>query len=109
MRKIDEIKGLRNQLEELNRQKVKLIREKETLIKANREMQAAVDAIMITIAKQCGKKGADAEVYELSFPKVDVMENLGRYDIETGVQGDERRILVRRKKEDDDGTVSEGP
>lgn len=80
MRNVDKIKGLENQIEELKRQKIKLTKDRDTLLNANREIQAANNAVMISVALAYGTAGEDGSI-TLEFPKVDVAKNLSGYEL----------------------------
>lgn len=103
MRNVDKIKGLENQLEELKRRNRLLMKEREQLIRASKELQAANNAVMISVAIACGTQRMDGS-YKITFPKADVTENLLLYQITAGKDGDNRYILVSPKKEAEGGT-----
>jgi len=90
MRNIDKIRGLENQLEELKRQKEKAAKDRDTLLRANREIQAANDAVMIAVALEYGKDTQGG--YEISIPKVDVAQLLLAWDVSAFADGDRRVI-----------------
>ena len=102
MRNVDKIKGLENQIEELKRQKIKLTKDRDTLLNANREIQAANNAVMISVALAYGTAGEDGSI-TLEFPKVDVAKNLSGYELHGSADGDLRRICVTPRTEAADG------
>lgn len=98
MRNVDKIKGLENQIEELKRQKIKLTKDRDTLLNANREIQAANNAVMISVALAYGTAGEDGSI-TIEFPKVDVAKNLSGYELHGSADGDLRRISVTPRTE----------
>ena len=107
MRNVDKIKGLQNQLEGLMRQKKELVREIEQLHKANMEIQAASNAVMISVALAVGKQQEDGS-YTLTFPKADLADNISKYRIKARAEGDMRIVTVSPSKEAESGTDAEG-
>ena len=97
MKNIDIIKGLRNQIQELIRQKAKLTKEREATERALKEIQASNSAVVITIALSYGRVNEDGS-YTLKIPRVDVNKNLEEYAISAYADGDERVITVSPRK-----------
>ena len=109
MRNVDKIKALNNQIDALMRRKVELEKEIEKLHKANMEIQAASNAIMISVAIACGEKQENGS-YKLTFPKTDVAKNVSNYRIKATRDGDMRviRVIPAPAKEAEGGTDTEG-
>lgn len=98
MRNVDKIKSLENQNEELKRQIVKLRKDCDTLLKANKEIQAANNAVMISVALEYGQRADDGSI-SIAFPKVDMAKNLTGYELHGYKDGDLRRICVKPRTE----------
>ena len=107
MRNVDKIKSLNNQIEALIRRREELSKEVEKLHKANMEIQAASNAVVISIAIACGEKQEDGS-FTLTFPKADLAENISKYRIKARAEGDMRIITVSPSKEAESGTNAEG-
>ena len=101
------LKGLRNQNEGLNDQKKTYLRQRDEIKQAATEIQAASNAVMISVAIAYGEKHEDGS-FTLSFPRADVLNNCGKYVITAKPDGDMRVITVAPVKEDESGTDDEG-
>ena len=107
MRNVDKIKGLNNQIGALIRRKAELEAENAQLRKANAEIQAASNAVMISVILEYGGKEPDGTV-SIRIPKVNAVENVSAYRISAKPDGDMRIISIVPVKEAESGTDTEG-
>lgn len=108
MRKKDVIKGLNNQLEALKERKNGLKKELAQLKRANAEIQAAVNAIMVSVATAYGAKGTHGEL-EIRIPKADITSAI-RYEVRAAKDPVTSDTVIRvfERKASENGTDTEG-
>lgn len=90
---IEKLESLKNQVEELKLQKARVLSDLRATAQANREIQAASNAVMISVAQVYGTRGEDGS-YTLEIPRVDVAQNLEGYELHGYADGDRRMIRI---------------
>ena len=94
--KKDTIIGLENRLRALIDRNEELRRELEALHRANAELSAASNAVMISVALALGEAREDGKRV-ITIPRVDVKKNNAEYSVYMLLEGDKRVISVEPK------------